>query len=236
MRKSFAAAMSAGLLLAGMVSQAAEAAAATPEPKAFAMAQADGRPELAGMSLAQARELQAEIDQQMKDVPGGIQVSANEIAWKGGSVVMSFPVPSQRTAPETSGKLLGGAALKGADAVSPRATGTCYDTGSCSYQKCPYGFRDMWYCLYADRDYGGRRLQWKDVYEYTNALDQWNFNYQASSWVNTSTKMTVEVYGPGDQRLWVMPSRANFFSDPTHNNYVGNDVNDRATSFTAVGG
>ncbi|WP_344468463.1 hypothetical protein [Kitasatospora kazusensis] len=194
------------------------------------MAQSDPRSDVARLTATQAKTLQAQIDSQLKKTPGGTQVSANEISWQNGNIIMSFPLPSQRTAPETSPKLVSTAKGNG---VSPRGTGTCYDSGTCQYQKCPYGFHDQWYCLYQDGDYGGRRLQWKDHYSYLKQLSEWDFDYKASGWVNTSMSTTVEVFGPGDERLWVEPSRDNFFSDPTHSAYVGDYANDKATSFEA---
>ncbi|MFD8478702.1 hypothetical protein [Kitasatospora sp. NPDC059673] len=224
------------LLLAGAATGAAQAA--PPKPASYVMAQSDARAEVSGMTVAQATELQAQIDDQLRKSPGGTQISATEISWNGGNVVMEFPVPGQKQASLTSAKALGPNAARrpaAAGEVDLVASGTCYDTGTCQYQKCPYGWTDQWYCLYQDSDWGGRRLQWKDHYPYEQTLDTWNFSYQASGWVNTSLKTVVEVWGPGGQRLWFEPARDNFFSDPTHNSFVGWDANDKATSFTSYG-
>nr|WP_144298839.1 hypothetical protein [Streptomyces sp. TLI_235] len=226
------------LLFAGLATGGAQAA--PPKPASYVMAQSDLRSEVSGMTVSQARDLQAQIDDQMRKAPGGTQISATEISWGNGNVVMEFPVPGEKQAPLTSSKALQAVATQGPKAAENIAagfpTGTCYDTGTCQYQKCPYGFRDQWYCLYADEGYGGRRLQWKDAYNFSQGLDAWNFNYQASGWVNTSQKMVVEVWGPNGDRLWFEPARDNFFSEPAHSSFVGADANDKATSFTSYGG
>ena len=46
--------------------------------------------------------LQRRIADQLKLAPTGLQISANEIAWDGGKVIMSFPLDGQRKAPKSS--------------------------------------------------------------------------------------------------------------------------------------
>lgn len=50
------------------------------------------------LSAEQAAMLQQEVDSLMQRVPGGTQVSRNEIAWHGGRVTATVPVPGTATA------------------------------------------------------------------------------------------------------------------------------------------
>jgi hypothetical protein len=144
---------------------------------------------------------------------GGRQVSPYEVAYQGGNVVMVFP--------DTSGKVPNNPSARAefADsAVSPASA--ALDTHG-----CPSGWTQKWYCVYQDRDFGGRMLEFKDcgpsgnpAYNY---LSDYGFAYQTSSWVNTKTDTSVNVY-QGYTYLWSE-------SPNSLSSWVGSANNDRAT-------
>lgn len=77
-----------------------------------------------------------------------------------------------------------------------------------SVQGCPSGpFRSDYYCFYADRNFGGRRLQFKDCANDATHARQYFATYafrnEASSWVNTTNNyISVYDYDPGYGGLW----------------------------------
>jgi hypothetical protein len=135
-------------------------------------------PFVTGMALTAHADLirnsdpavQAQIDAQLASVPGGVQVSPNEIAYLAGDVLMVFP--------ET-----GGTVPTTAVARVEATLATSYEHG------CPWGHRVQWYCFFRDVNFGGRMLQFKDCAR--NGLYQrftdYNFNDETTSRVNTSS-------------------------------------------------
>ncbi|MEU6261584.1 hypothetical protein [Streptomyces sp. NPDC047043] len=62
-----------------------------------AAARADDRPQVGALSTADRGLLQWEIDDTIsRSEPGGVQISSNEIAWRGGKAVMVLPLPGAR--------------------------------------------------------------------------------------------------------------------------------------------
>ncbi len=120
----------------------------------------------------------------MAATPGGEQIGVNQVAWRDGKSVMTFPLPGE----------------KQARAVD-EAVGTL-GTANCSYE---------YTCLYEHDDYDGRRLSWADCF-FVNLADH-NFNDKASSWHNNQTSGTrTNVYnwtGSAFSQIWtsVAPSR-----------------------------
>jgi hypothetical protein len=157
--------------------------------------------------------LQRRIDDQLKLAPAGRQISANEIAWNGGKVIMSFPLDGQRQAPDSS---VTATRLMTAVTASPKKM-----TPS-SIHGCPtVTFGADWFCLYADINWGGRRLQWST--SCTDQLSNYGFDNQTSSWVNGGA---LYIYVDD-------PSRIIWTENPhTTSSYVGDANNDRATWFT----
>jgi hypothetical protein len=86
---------------------------------------------------------------------------------------------------------------------------------------CPSG----WYCVYQDRNWRGRRLQFKNCSR--NDLSNYGFRDQTSSWVNNGPhRVQVKndlIFRP-DPVLWTMPPH-------TSSAYVGNANNDKADYF-----
>lgn len=162
--------------------------------------------------------VQAQIDEQLAAVVGGVQVSPNEVSYLNGDIVMVFA--------EADGFVPTG---PGTRVVADKAGSTYYKYG------CPYGNRVQWYCFYEHISFGGRMLQFKDCsssqYGLYQRFTDWNFNDRTSSWVNTSIRL-IDVYdnlGPSGY-LWHEGSNS-----AIHNVGVGN--NDRASSFvTRCGG
>lgn len=120
----------------------------------------------AGLTRSEVAELQRRIDEQMERTPGGEQTGVNQIAWRGGKAVMTFPLPGEKKAravDETLGPL---------------------GTPNCSY---------LWTCLYEHSNFDGRRLTWSDC-NFEN-LANWGFNDQTTSWHNNQSRGTrTHVY------------------------------------------
>ena len=89
----------------------------------------------AGLSKGETAELQQQIDKQLVTTKGGKQIGVNQIAWRDGKVVMTFPLPGE----------------KAARAVN-EPIGTL-GTPNCSF---------LWTCLYEHANFDGRRLTWSD--------------------------------------------------------------------------
>jgi len=172
--------------------------------------------------------LQRRIADQLKLAPTGLQISANEIAWDGGKVIMSFPLDGQRKAPKSSA-----AAAQLMTAASPHAaSGQPGAVTPSDIEGCPtVVFGNDWYCFYADINWGGRRLQWSDPY----SLQQWvhfsdyGFINQTSSWVNGGGLHIVALQqngcGLGCQLgLWLEEPHST-------SSYVGATYNDTADGF-----
>jgi hypothetical protein len=103
-----------------------------------------------------------------------------------------------------------------------------------SWNGCPYGTEVAWFCFYADRDFGGRMLEFRDCSSdgTQQSLADYGFSGEASSWVN----MTGSTVYNGDTYVRVFDSRWNELWDmpkDSDNPYVGDSVNDRADRFLA---
>ncbi|MGW0775907.1 peptidase inhibitor family I36 protein [Streptomyces sp. NPDC002835] len=143
--------------------------------------------ERAGLSTSEVAGLQKQIDEQLEITPGGEQIGVNQVAWRDGKTIMTFPLPGEKKA---------------------RAVGepvTTLGTANCSY---------TWTCLYEHASYEGRRLTWQDCA--FNNLSTWGFNDKASSWHNNQTSGTVtRVYnwtGSSWSQIWssTAPSRDSY--------------------------
>lgn len=132
-------------------------------------------------------ELQKTIEQHMRDFPGAIQVSDNAIAYEGGAVVLVFPSPGEKVAPDGLGSNVrtDEARSLGLE-IEPQAT--AYRHG------CPYSTitNADWYCFYVDDLWEGRRLQFKDTY--ADFASNWGFDNQTTSWVNTNSTFDIWTY------------------------------------------
>ena len=214
-RTVFGAAAVAVLAWTGSVTTAS---AATHPTQSWA--QRDSRTEVRQLSASAATGLQQQIDQTLRTTKGGVQVSANEIAYKGSGALLSLPLPGQRTAPENSQAAL---ALFAPSAAKATPDITVY------YWGCPQGDNadNQWYCFYQDSNMGGRRLQWNLQHcgtDYEGIFANYGFTAQASSWVNTGP---LYVWAQvGSSTLWVE-------NPDEYSKYVGNENNDLATGFTS---
>ncbi|WP_344892204.1 peptidase inhibitor family I36 protein [Actinomadura meridiana] len=86
---------------------------------------------------------------------------------------------------------------------------------------CPSG----WYCFYESKNFGGRRLQFRDCGG-TQYLTNYGFGNQTTSWQNT-TKHTVYVYDNA-----ATPPTYMWTEEPTTAALqVGETFDDRADSF-----
>ncbi|OEJ24875.1 hypothetical protein BGM19_26130 [Streptomyces agglomeratus] len=120
----------------------------------------------AGLSRSEAAGLQKQIDQQLATTPGGEQTGVNEISWRGGKAVMTFPLPGEK-----------------------RARAVNEPLGALGTPNCNYA----WTCLYEHANFDGRRLTWSDC-NFEN-LANWGFNDKTTSWHNNQTRGTqTHVY------------------------------------------
>lgn len=169
-----------------------------------------------------AGALQRQIDAQLATTKGGVQVSDNAVAYNGGNVVVVFPNPGQRKAPNGLGANVRNTSLaKAAAAASP---------ASAQLQDCPDGFTAHWYCFYTDVNWGGRRLQFKDTC--VGKASDWGFDNETSSWVNNNPnayEYTYDGSGLNGAFLWSMSW------GPTQASWVGAANNDRMSSWAKHG-
>ncbi|MFD7893702.1 peptidase inhibitor family I36 protein [Streptomyces sp. NPDC059743] len=130
----------------------------------------------AGLDKAEAAGLQRQIDAQLSIAPGGKQTGVNEISWRGGRTVMTFPLPGEKKA-----RAVG-------EAFAPTGTPNC---------------SRLWTCLYEHANFDGRRLTWSDC-DFVNLAD-WGFNDQTTSWHNNqSTGTRTYVYNWNGVNAWVL--------------------------------
>lgn len=165
--------------------------------------------------------LQHLIDHQLAAKAGGIQISDNAIAYRGGDVIIVFPNPGERVAPRGLGAHVRATALaQRADAQSQSVTPN-------TTQNCPAGVFDHWYCFYTDQNFGGRRLQFLTTC--SDSANNWGFDNQTTSWVNTNGSIQIGAYDGGNYNglLWVMGSGVSTSSN------VGAVNNDRMSSWRA---
>lgn len=130
----------------------------------------------AGLSKSEVAALQKQMDQQMALTPGGKQIGVNQVAWRDGKAVMTWPLPGETKA----------------RAVNEPAA--ALGSPNCSY---------LWTCLYEHDQWNGRRLTWSDCN--FEQLSNWGFQDQATSWHNNQSRGTVtRVYNwvGSWQQLW----------------------------------
>ncbi|MFI2608259.1 peptidase inhibitor family I36 protein [Kitasatospora sp. NPDC018619] len=173
------------LLAAPLGAQAAAAHAPAGDRRAVITALDDG----------DRAALQRAVDVQLAAGRGGRQSAANEVSYPDGTVVV-LPLPGQAQAPPWSGD------------HSRRSL------RSPDWKNCPTpASQPSFYCFYADRNWGGRRIQFNLFHEDAAVyFADYGFRDQASSWVNTARGLEVIVDNdPGDgqwQMLWKEPAES----------------------------
>jgi hypothetical protein len=121
----------------------------------------------AGLDHSQVMKLQARIDEQMALTPNGRRIGLNQVSWRGGKAVMTFPLPGEKQARAVNEPL------------------TALGSPNCSYQ---------WTCLYEHSNFDGRRLTWSDCGGIID-LSDWGFSDQTTSYHNNQTSGTkTRVY------------------------------------------
>ncbi|GAA3380818.1 hypothetical protein GCM10020367_69620 [Streptomyces sannanensis] len=121
----------------------------------------------AGLNKSELAELQRQVDKQMATTPGGKQIGVNQIAWRGGKAVMTFPLPGEKKARAVDEPF------------------SAMGSPNCSYK---------WTCLYEHSNFDGRRLTWSDCGGILD-LSDWGFSDQTTSWHNNQTSGTkTRVY------------------------------------------
>ncbi|WP_282205395.1 hypothetical protein [Kitasatospora fiedleri] len=186
----------------------------------------DTRPSVKALSAKQAASLQALVDQQLATTRGGTQVSANEVSYDNGTVIMTFPLPGERTAPTSSD-----AAVKGLSADAEPAEGAAA-LASVDWHGCPSSLLGGdWYCFYEHENFGGRRLQWQDPH-CSAAINFGDFGFrdQATGWVNTTSNRIIGVQDDLGNGNWVNLWDEDYRTMVAN---VGPSLNDRADRFFA---
>ncbi|WP_353356963.1 peptidase inhibitor family I36 protein [Intrasporangium sp. DVR] len=161
---------------------------------------------------------QQEIDDYLREHPGGTQVSDNAVAYRDGDVVVVFPDPGDTRAPRGLGANVRGTSL---------AMGLADDmeAAAAAIAGCPYGTLDRWYCFYTDSNFGGRRLQFLNTC--ADHASDWGFNNTTSSWVNTNPNSRIVAWDyRGGDALWVEGSGISYDA------WVGPGDNDRMSYWT----
>lgn len=204
--------VTAALLLAGSTAAAAATLTSATAPTTPSTVTS------AGTSVGAATSPQAEIDAYLRDHPGGVQVSDNAVAYRDGEVVVVFPDPGQRVAPEGLGDNLRTTRLAAAVAEDVEAAAS-------SVAGCPNGTFDHWYCFYTDSNFGGRRLQFLNTC--ADYASDWGFNNTTSSWVNTNPRSRIVAWDyRGGNALWVEGYGVSY------DGWVGSGANDRMSYWT----
>jgi hypothetical protein len=142
--------------------------------------------------------VQERIDAQLQSIPGGTQISQNEIASHDGKVILTLPMLGE------------GVARSSTEAVVPLGTANCPAQST---------------CLYADQNYNGRRLRFSDcVFE---DLRNWGFQDKASSWHNNQTRGTkTQVYNLRAGIFWPLWTEGGAPSNSTYVGDANNDKAD----------
>ena len=190
----------------------------------------DSRADVRQLTHADAATLQHQVDEQLRTTRGGTQISANEVSYRGGSLVVALPLPGRATAPDSSAAVR----TKAADTKAAGTDAVAIPNGVYSLHGCEAGAADdRWYCFYQDANFGGRRLQWNlshcnvqrnDFLDFT----AYGFARQVSSWVNTSALMIWAFDGNWNQLWYEAPANPPSGYHDTESSYVGNAYNDMA--------
>lgn len=110
--------------------------------------------------------LQEQINKQLNTTHGGVQISANTVSYEGGSVRVVFPEFGSQSVATQPGY-----------SANPQLVTNVHG--------CPTGFFTHWYCFYADVNWAGRKLEFKNC-GHSQSLADYGFANDVSSWVNTS--------------------------------------------------
>ncbi|MGW6459920.1 hypothetical protein ACWF94_29000 [Streptomyces sp. NPDC055078] len=146
------------------------------------VAAGDSRSEVQSLTSQQRLDLQAEIDATIAETSNGaVQISANEISWDGGEVIMALPLPGAAAAPGPTEAAL---ALDGVSAAEMAAV----QAEAANWNGCPAGDNDnRWYCFYQLPRFEGRRLQWNHAHCSTGInFADYGFNDKTTGIVNTT--------------------------------------------------
>ena len=169
-------------LIASSLAMNAPMATAEGVPSLPPVAAEDSRGEVQSLTVDERQDLQAEIDATIVETNNGaVQISANEISWNGGEVVMTLPLPGEATAPAPTEAAL---ALDGVSAAEMEDV----QAEAASWNGCPAGANDnRWYCFYQLAGFEGRRVQWNHAHcaSGINFAD-YGFNNRTTGVINTT--------------------------------------------------
>ncbi|MEN8655868.1 peptidase inhibitor family I36 protein [Streptomyces sp. 21So2-11] len=187
------------------------------------------------LTQAQAVEpdqLQQEIDSVLAKTEGGAQISRNEIAWEGGKVTMTFPLPGEEVAPPASPAAVALQAKISGVSSSKLNKAVKSGVGLAAADNCPTEtFGNDWYCFYQYKNFGGRRLAWNEGKPGGWYFSAYDFTNTTSSWSNKGG-MPIYVWGrkkTGDdtsclKSLWIE-------SEHTKDAQVAANVDNQADCF-----
>lgn len=142
------------------------------------------------------------VDEFLVAHPDATKVSATEVSWDNGAVVMTWPNNSGLASSDLS------------------TTGDAPDAvGINAYDSCERG----WVCLYQARDYEQRKIRFKDCGP-VQRLSDYGADNGVSSWSNkTSRSYTAYDSSYGTTTLWAATPNS-------RSSFVGWSANDRASS------
>ncbi|MFF2375079.1 peptidase inhibitor family I36 protein [Streptomyces xiamenensis] len=140
-------------------------------------------------------ELQEQINEILNNTDGGVQISDNEIAWDGGEVIMSLPLPGQVEAPPSSPEAIRLQAQISGVPLAEVLEAAASNIELAASDSCPTEvFGNDWYCFYQHPHYEGRRLQWNARKLNMVYFSAYDFVNKTSSWSNRGGKI-IYVYG-----------------------------------------
>lgn len=223
----------AALLSVTLLSAPGPAFAALPSPtpdKSVTLTTGLGavaHPQSSQAAAPSANAVQAQIDQQLRDHPGGVQDGPNSVVYQNGTVRVVFADPQTGRVP-TDNAHRPEAAQAAAELSMKTFAGTIQPLTGYLYG-CPFGLSVVWYCFYQNASYGGRMLEFKDCSTLYPGLTQYfttyGFDNQVSSWVN-NTWQWISVYNDTALNYWLWDENGQ-----GHSSYVGNANNDKASAF-----
>ncbi|MCX5604092.1 peptidase inhibitor family I36 protein [Streptomyces phaeochromogenes] len=169
-------------LVASLLTVNASTATAEGIPSLPTVAAEDSRDEVQSLTIDEREALQAEIDATIAETNNGAaQISANEISWNGGEVIMTLPLPGEAAAPAPTEAAL---ALDGVSAAEVEDV----QAEAASWNGCPAGANDnRWYCFYQYAGFEGRRVQWNHAHCASGInFSDYGFNNKTTGVINTT--------------------------------------------------
>jgi hypothetical protein len=137
------------------------------------------------------KQMQKEINQQLRTTEGGVQISPNEVSYHQGRAVLTFVLPGDTTVTQTSARIARGEAPGGWGKQEGVVTSNPYS------HNCPYSYigGPDWYCFFEHINYSGRMLKWSNEHCHDGVVNFWDWNFEnmTSSMVNNNSSVYVRA-------------------------------------------